>query len=459
MARTSSLNCLSCRNPYQTSDSLNCLPPFHWKPLFFTEKCFVASPSPKSWLWLFAPEWVMDCNTFVVYGTCRCFWIITFCSLTWTCSCAPSCTSIAIARVNQPQSRTTWKSRNPEKNWWKQIWHWTEPWPPTFWLFLAFLPSSTAKVANIFLRLSRVGCMFSLLCFPLDLHISFETWQKVYPFMHALPRITKQRQHFLADFSNFLDFLIFLVCSWSLLVVAIAMLGCGKNSCDPKVTLGASHPQGDCFCSHQSRVIIEAFADIWISWDVRERKHCLTCRSNGWGDRPTKSQHNLPPLLPALRVGSCNAQSQQTQVRIPICSPSNNPKNNTHPTSHYLIMVGPVCLHLLLNFLCKAKQGTQEQAQWQTISHMGKTRQSNGQPTLTGQDTQKSKRMIKTCKILHFAEKWPFFLKSWMERPTWRWLMCMSWNCCWKNFDVFLKLLRRSTQEVIHIGEDDHCNV
>ena len=45
IARTSSLNCLSCRNPYQTPHSLNCLPPFHWNPLFFTEKCFVASPS------------------------------------------------------------------------------------------------------------------------------------------------------------------------------------------------------------------------------------------------------------------------------------------------------------------------------------------------------------------------------------------------------------------------------
>ena len=29
MARSSSLNCLSCRNPYQAPDSLNCLPPFH----------------------------------------------------------------------------------------------------------------------------------------------------------------------------------------------------------------------------------------------------------------------------------------------------------------------------------------------------------------------------------------------------------------------------------------------
>ena len=48
MARTSSLNCLSCRNPYQTPHSLNCLPPFHWKPLFFTEECFVASPSQES---------------------------------------------------------------------------------------------------------------------------------------------------------------------------------------------------------------------------------------------------------------------------------------------------------------------------------------------------------------------------------------------------------------------------
>ena len=48
MARTSSLNCLSCRNSYQTPDSLNCLPPFHWKPLLFTEKRFVASPAQKS---------------------------------------------------------------------------------------------------------------------------------------------------------------------------------------------------------------------------------------------------------------------------------------------------------------------------------------------------------------------------------------------------------------------------
>ena len=47
MAWTSSLNCLSCRNPYQTLHSLKCLPPFHWKPIAFTEKCFFASPSQK----------------------------------------------------------------------------------------------------------------------------------------------------------------------------------------------------------------------------------------------------------------------------------------------------------------------------------------------------------------------------------------------------------------------------
>ena len=42
-ARTSSLNCLSYRDPYQTELP----PPFPRKPLFFTERCFVASPSQK----------------------------------------------------------------------------------------------------------------------------------------------------------------------------------------------------------------------------------------------------------------------------------------------------------------------------------------------------------------------------------------------------------------------------
>ena len=34
MARTSSLNCLSCKNPYQTPDSLTCLPLFTENPFF-----------------------------------------------------------------------------------------------------------------------------------------------------------------------------------------------------------------------------------------------------------------------------------------------------------------------------------------------------------------------------------------------------------------------------------------
>ena len=49
MARTSSLNCLFCRNPDQTPDSLNCLPPIHWKPLFSLKSASLKSlpnPSP-----------------------------------------------------------------------------------------------------------------------------------------------------------------------------------------------------------------------------------------------------------------------------------------------------------------------------------------------------------------------------------------------------------------------------
>ena len=48
MARTSSLNCLSCKNPYQTPHSLNPSPLFTENPLFLTEKCFVGSPAQKS---------------------------------------------------------------------------------------------------------------------------------------------------------------------------------------------------------------------------------------------------------------------------------------------------------------------------------------------------------------------------------------------------------------------------
>ena len=45
MARTSSLNCLSCRNPFQTPHSLNRLPPFHWK-IFFYWKVLRRIPFP-----------------------------------------------------------------------------------------------------------------------------------------------------------------------------------------------------------------------------------------------------------------------------------------------------------------------------------------------------------------------------------------------------------------------------
>ena len=45
MAETSSLNCLSCRIPYQCLLSLNALNPFSEKALLFTDFCFIASPS------------------------------------------------------------------------------------------------------------------------------------------------------------------------------------------------------------------------------------------------------------------------------------------------------------------------------------------------------------------------------------------------------------------------------
>ena len=48
MARISSLNCLSCRNPYQTAHSLKASRLFTENPFFFTKMRFVASPSQKS---------------------------------------------------------------------------------------------------------------------------------------------------------------------------------------------------------------------------------------------------------------------------------------------------------------------------------------------------------------------------------------------------------------------------
>ena len=48
MARASSVNCLSCRIPYQCLHSLNAWTPFSEKALFFTDCCFVVSPFPNS---------------------------------------------------------------------------------------------------------------------------------------------------------------------------------------------------------------------------------------------------------------------------------------------------------------------------------------------------------------------------------------------------------------------------
>ena len=48
MARTSSLNCLSCKKSLPSPWFTELPPPFSLKTPFFTEKCFVASPSQKS---------------------------------------------------------------------------------------------------------------------------------------------------------------------------------------------------------------------------------------------------------------------------------------------------------------------------------------------------------------------------------------------------------------------------
>ena len=53
IARTSSLNCLSCRNPHQTPRSLNCIPQFTEKP-FLSLKSASSHPLPRNRLWLSA---------------------------------------------------------------------------------------------------------------------------------------------------------------------------------------------------------------------------------------------------------------------------------------------------------------------------------------------------------------------------------------------------------------------
>ena len=49
IARTSSLNCLSCRDPYQTPHSLNCLPPFSLKCPFFHTSSHPLPKNPLKW--------------------------------------------------------------------------------------------------------------------------------------------------------------------------------------------------------------------------------------------------------------------------------------------------------------------------------------------------------------------------------------------------------------------------
>ena len=60
IARTSSLNCLSCRNPYRTPHSLDCLPSFHWEALFLHWRVLRRIPFPKLGLnWVGPHFWDM----------------------------------------------------------------------------------------------------------------------------------------------------------------------------------------------------------------------------------------------------------------------------------------------------------------------------------------------------------------------------------------------------------------
>ena len=53
IARTSSLNWLSCKNPYQTPHSLNALPPFHWQKKHFPLKNASSATLPQDRLQVF----------------------------------------------------------------------------------------------------------------------------------------------------------------------------------------------------------------------------------------------------------------------------------------------------------------------------------------------------------------------------------------------------------------------
>ena len=89
MARTSSLNCLYCRNPYQ--------PPIHWiaAPLFtenpfFSRKSASSHPLPKNRLWLLFPRkkcssWCRGRNRIIQLRSC------------WKFPCKRSCAKLKLA--------------------------------------------------------------------------------------------------------------------------------------------------------------------------------------------------------------------------------------------------------------------------------------------------------------------------------------------------------------------------
>ena len=71
MARTSSLNCLSCRSPYQTPHSLNASPLFTEKP-FFSLKSAVSHPLPKNWILSEQNRYIVSCRVGVSCRVCGC---------------------------------------------------------------------------------------------------------------------------------------------------------------------------------------------------------------------------------------------------------------------------------------------------------------------------------------------------------------------------------------------------
>ena len=94
MARTSSLKCLSCRNPYKTPHSLNPSPLFTETPFFCTEECCVASTSQKS-----APTRIVQ----KIYWCCSCdfFWALSVLFGSWRMAWAAPTLSHLLAHLNR----------------------------------------------------------------------------------------------------------------------------------------------------------------------------------------------------------------------------------------------------------------------------------------------------------------------------------------------------------------------